>query len=307
MPLVGVIDPTHDERRSHDNGRYPRWMTVDEVLNAAAVASPKWSPWVYELISACMAEHQERDYVSVTTLTGGCKRGKLVERKMDYIGKLDDMYAAFKGTMIHRVLEGTARPGSIAEWRFHTTVDGHKLSCSPDLITYDTVWDYKTTENPPAYGYMWEDHKLQLQFNRFVFNHAESWVDTAGVVDRTDIPLDPHHTRIQHLAIVYLGPKGPKVIETQKPVQAPKRGGGGTKTVKVPDVWTDEKVLSELLPRLNAWKLAWDSFPAWPAGLENMPGWEGPPEFRCSGPPLCYLPNCLAKRYPDNLIWQPTL
>lgn len=299
MPLIGVIDPSHRERQRDKFGRHPEWLRLDDVLKQAEAASPKWSNWLYELMWCVLDGQQERDYLSVTALTGGCMRSNVIERKEDYIGSLDGTYAALRGTMIHRTLENAARPGSIAEWRFWTTVDEQEISCSPDLVTYDSIIDWKTTENPPTFGYMWDGHKHQLQFNRFIFNNAEKWADPEGVMDRTDIPLDPHATKIQHLVIEYLGPKGPKLIETQKT----EKGHNGGRNYKVPDVWTDAEVLKVLRPRMEAWQLAMDAYPAWPDGLENYPGWEGPPGWRCIGAPLCYLPNCLGKRFPDGLVW----
>ena len=295
MPMVGVVLPTHKERKSDMPGRYPKWAPVDEILADALVASPKWSPWNYELVKGIVNSHQERgDKLSVTTLTGGCMRGTLLERREDYIGALDQAYAAFRGTMVHSMLESTARPGSLAEWRFFSSVDGQEISGSPDLITYDSIWDWKTTENPPAYSYMYEGHKLQLQYNRFIFNNATKWEAPHPSLQAAGPDLDPYHTTIQHLAIVYLGPKGPKVLECEKK---------GDTRFNVPDVWTDEQVLESLRPRMAAWKEAWESYPVWPAGLENAPGWAGPQDWSCPGPPLCYLPNCLAKRYPNMLTW----
>jgi hypothetical protein len=303
MPMIGLIDPTHKERANGAAGRYPRWVSVKQALEQSANASPKWAPWPHELIAAVLANHQERDYLSVTALTGGCMRGNVVERKEDYIGDLDSMYASIRGTMIHRTLELVARPGSLAEWRFFTSVDGEEISCSPDLVTYDAILDWKTTENPPTFGYMWSGHKLQLQFNRFCFNNATKWANPEGLENDPSISLDPAHTKIQHLAIVYLGPKGPKVIEHEKTVEQA-TGKGYTRKAKVPDVWSDAQVLKELRPRMEAWHLAMNSYPKWPKGLEDYPGWEGPPEWHCSGAPLCYLPGCLAKRLPAGLTWK---
>lgn len=297
MPLIGLVDPTHNERSKSGSGRYPAWLTLQEVLDQSAVAAPKWSPWNNELIQAVVGGHQERGArLSVTALTGGCMRGNIIERKEDYIGSLDSMYAAFRGTMVHMVLESFARPGSLAEWRFYTEVDGQEISGSPDLITYDTVWDWKTTENPPAYSYMWDDHKLQLNFNRFCFNNATKW-DAPDGQDPGNIPLDPHNTRIGHLAIVYLGPKGPKVIETETSIQVPNRTRPGMHKKNIPEVWSDEQVLAELRPRMQAWESAWNTYPNWPVGLEDYPGWAGPPDWKCPGVPLCYLPGCMAKRW----------
>lgn len=302
MPLIGIIDPAHKQRANTPVGQYPRWVSLQEALDTGFAANPKWSPWPYELIATLLGQHQERgSRLSVTTIVGGCMRGTLVERREDYIGSLDSMFPALRGTLIHSALERGQRAGSLAEWRFYTDINGQEISGSPDLITYDTLWDYKTTENPPSFDYMYTDHKLQLQFNRFIFNHATHWEAPEGQ-DTTNIPLDPHHTRIQHLAIVYIGPKGPKVLETVQSVDHTTSTGAVTR-VKVPDVWSDDRVLAEMTPRMEGWKLAWDNYPDWPDGLEKYPGWEGPPSWQCPGAPLCYLPNCTAKRYPHGLVW----
>lgn len=307
IPLVGIIDPSHRERLLAEPGRWPRWFPLHEALERATEADPKWSPWTYELLRAVTGEGDDAvhrgDRITVTMLTGGCARSNVIERREDYVDSVDAFYAALRGTLVHRTLEFTARPGSIAEARFITTVptseEDVEFSCSPDLITPGpeaTIWDYKTTENPPAFDYPYRGHTLQLQFNRYVVNHAE-------VVQPADVPFDPRTTRFRHLAVVYLGPKGPKVIEVTKSVDWRTPNNKVVKR-KRPDIWEDERVLEELVPRLEAMRLALRSYPEWPEGLEAYPGWAGPPTWRCPGPPLCYLPNCLAKRWPDTLFWE---
>jgi hypothetical protein len=308
MPLAGVVDPSHDERAASDDGRLPKWLPLDEVLHHAATGDPKWSPWPYELLNAAIGAHQERDYISVTMLTGGCGRGKVLERRADYIGDVDSMYAALKGTQIHRTLEHAARPGAVAEFRFFTNlrVGSHdvELSCSPDTVIYEGetgIWDWKTTENPPTFGYPWKSHDRQLQYNRWLVNHAHHWVDADG--EETNLPFSPWDVVFKHLAIVYLGPKGPKVIEVTKTreVQTP---NNRTVKRKMPFVWSDDDVMDDMMPRLKAMVLALDAYPEWPDGLTDQPGFEGPPGWGCPGKPWCSLPNCLAKRYPNGLIWE---
>ena len=238
-----------------------------------------------------------------SALVGGCLRGTIVERKADYIGDLDGMYAALMGTLMHRTLEYAARPGSLAEWRFWTTVDGVEVSCSPDHIdpNVGVLTDWKKTEHPPSY-YPWPNHKEQVQLNRFIFNNAERWADPDGNED-AELHVDPRTTRINHVVVTYLGPKGPTVMEIQKSVPWTTPNNKVIKR-KVPDVWSDKVVYDFLSPRLEAWSLAMDAFPDWPKGLEEYPGWNGPPEWRCPGAPLCNLPNCVAKRYPNMLTWK---
>ena len=300
--LIGIVDPSHDERATDEPGRYPNWLTLDEVLHVASRSDPKWSPWQYELLAAGLAEHQERDYISTSLLAGGCPRTSVLERREDYIGTIDSMWAAFQGTMIHRTLEAAVRPGGVAEWRFFTEVEGYDISCSPDLVTVDpgTLWDWKRTENPPTFGYPFRKHTLQVQYNRYIVNHAKSWVDNNG--EKTDVPFNPRELNFEHCVVVYLGPKGPKPIEVMetRDVQTP---NGKTVRRKVPFVWSDQQVVDDMMPRLEAMAIALDAYPEWPDGLEKAPGWEGPPGWKCPGPPLCYLPNDLAKRYPGGLVW----
>lgn len=308
MPLVGFIDPSHDERQADTPGRKPRWLSVDDLLGEALTQGPKWSPWSYELIQAVMHHHQERDYLSTSMLTGGCMRGNVIERREDYIDNLDQRYASIRGTLVHRTMELAARPGSIAEWRFFTDIDGLEFSCSPDIIVPDegSLGDYKTTENPPGFGYAYRHHKEQVNLNRWVVNHATKWNDPKGRAQgeegAMEIPVDPRTIKFHQLYVVYLGPKGPdtKLIETTREMPTPNQ-----KMVKrkVPEVWTDEAVRKFLDPRLEAVQMALSQYPEWPEGLETYPGWEGPASWKCPGPPLCWLPNCMAKRWPDGLTW----
>lgn len=307
MPLVGLVDPSHDERAADEPGRLPEWLTVDEVLERALTGDPKWSPWPYEMIRAGVDAHQERDYISVTMLTGGCARGKVLERREDYVGTVDEMYASLRGTQIHRTLEHASRPNAVAEWRFFTSVElGSRpieLSCSPDVVIYEGetgIWDWKTTENPPTFGYPWKNHDRQLQYNRWLVNHASSWVDAEEVND--DLPFNPWDIRFRHLAIVYLGPKGPKVIEVTK-TQEVKTPRGATVKRKMPFVWDDDDVMADMMPRLEGMVMALDAYPDFPEDLNTYPGFEGPEGWGCPGKPWCNLPNCLAKRYPDGLSW----
>ena len=307
MPLAGLIDPSHDERKADKPGRLPRWYPLDEFQARFATAAPKWSPWTYELVQAALANWQERDYISTTSIVGGCMRSKVLERKEDFLLNLDDMYAALKGTLAHRTMEFAFRPNSVPEARFFTTLyipgaGDVEVSCSPDLVTEDptAVVDYKAPTDDrsiPQYGYPWKSQEEQLQFNRYIVNHAEKW-EFDG-----DLPWDPRTLMFQHLYIVYIGQRGPKVIECQRKEEFTyKNGNKGTK--KVPNIWPDEQVEDQMVPRVRAFLRALDAYPEWPEGLEDEPGFEGPAGWTCPGKPWCKLPDCVAKRYPNGLIWE---
>jgi hypothetical protein len=318
MPLVAVIDPSHDERKLDQPGRLPNTIPLDELLARAYAGGPTWSPWPYELIAAALTEHQERDYFSTTLLTSACPRSSVIERKEDYIMSLDALYASVKGTLIHRTMEYAARPNSLAEARFFTTLYVPKygdlqVSCSPDLVTGEpeaTIWDWKNTENPPQYEYPWRTHTLQLQYNRYIVNHAEKWELGGGPQPEPflmELPFDPRALPVKHLVVVYLGPKGPKPLEirSMQPWVTPK----GTETKKKqPYVWTDEQVLEGeqkdepgMLVRLRAMAAALEAYPEWPKGLEKV--WGGDMGWQCKGAPICNLPSCLARSWPNGLVW----
>jgi hypothetical protein len=300
VPLIGIVDPSHAGIKNRRAGKLPPWYTLDEVLEKSAAAGPKWSPWPTELIAAAIGEHQERgDRLSTSLLTGGCPRGSVLERKVDWVGDLDTMYASLRGTLLHKVFEDYARPGSVAEVRFYTTVDDIEFSCSPDLLTPDTLIDWKMTENPPTFGYPYRSHTEQVMFNAYVARHAERWEKADG--SEVVLPFDPRIETVKAVVVVYVGPKGPKPIVYEK-AEKFITPADVEKERKRPYVWSDKEVLAELRPRLHTMAEALEFFPAWNSPYEMT--WGGGPRWTCPGPPLCHLPNCLAKRDPAFYTWK---
>lgn len=200
------------------------------------------------------------------------------------------MYASTRGVLLHAMMEKYAREGSIAEVRFYVTVDGIEFSGSPDLLTEDTVYDYKMTENPPYYR-PYTSHKEQLMLNAFLTRNAERW--EAGDGGHVILPFDPREHPATQVAVVYLGPKGPapRVIERKEVYVTPK---GKEREGNRPYVETNREVLEWVRPRLHMMAEALDIYPRFPKGAEEL--WGGERNWECPGPPLCHLPNCLAKR-----------
>jgi hypothetical protein len=318
MPLVGVVEPSHSELRRKDKvGYLPNWLPLDDVLEHIG-SSIKWAPWTYELVSAMLDEHQERlERISVSSLVAHCPRAEVIKRKADYITALEDLYIPFRGTMVHRTMEMNRHPTSIAEARFYTTVDGIEFSCSPDLLDQEVLFDYKVTQTPPAYNYPYRHHTEQVEMNAFIARHAERW----DLPERMDsLPFDPREHPVSHVAVVYLGPKWVKVLEVEKKEEVFLPTGKFAK-VQVPFVWPDPYVLKVLRPRLHLFKNALDSYPEWPEPWTDMSNvgkdgkfttykaedvWGGEPGWHCPGPPLCKLPDCVARRWPDRLTWVPS-
>lgn len=305
MSCIGIIDPSHDEYKYDTDGRLPNWVTFDEALAHARFAGPKSSPWSYELLFGMLDGLQERDYISTTMLVGGCPRSKVLERKVDYIATVESLYPAFKGTMVHRTLEHAARPGSIAEARFFTEVEGITISCSPDLITAEgDLYDYKNTEKPHTGWYPWRNHTQQVMYNAYIVRHATHAEDPDGKpIDLGKVP------DIKSCTVTYLEPKGPNAftLEKKQPWFHPKTG----KEIErlQPYVWTDEEVLDGqkrgepgLVERITAMRDALEAFPVLPPHVQEV--WGGPNrDYKCPGRPWCGLPDDLAKRWPDGLVW----
>ncbi len=295
MPLVGVVDPSHKEMARDTQGRLPNWLTLDEMLKAAE--DSKFSSWPYELVRAMFAGYQERDYTSTSTLVDHCVRSDVLKRKEDYVEDLQSLYIPFRGTNKHRLLEENAHPEAIAEARFFTTVTGQEISCSPDHLTRTTLTDWKFTESPPMYNDPWRNHTEQVQFNAFIVRNStySEWKDNTE-----DFPFDPTKEKATELRVVYLGPKFVKSLTVEHTVDYFDLAKGKEVRGKRPDVWSDDKVLGIIQPRVEMFQRALDVYPEWPEGAEKL--WGGEPGYQCPGSPLCKLPNCLAKRY-GRLTW----
>lgn len=306
MPAIGYIDPTHRERKRHTGGQtnqLPNWKSVDQLLEETYNADPHHSPWPYELINAALVDdHEWKNRISATMLNSPCPRSTVLEKLEDYVGTADDLWRAFRGTMTHTLLEQAARPGSVAEVKFIAMVGDEEFSCVPDLITPNgQIWDYKNVARIPAYDYVAGYYAEQLQFNRWGVNNAVRWEKDGEPYDLT---LDVRTMKFEHLVILFLGPDEPKALEYMESIEVPTGKGAKypTKKVRVPGVWSDERVMDVMLPRFNAMRAALDSYPDFPDIAQKV--WGGPAEWKCPGWPYCPLRGkCLASRYPNGLKW----
>lgn len=302
MPLVGVIDPSHTAARKRVPGVLPPWVTTEQALERS-LTNPKWAPWSYELLASIFGEHQERGArITASALVTHCPRALVLERCEDYVADLPDLYMPWKGTMVHRTLEMYAHPDAIAEHRFFATLTGVNVSCSPDLLTKDTLYDYKYTENPPMYSYPWSNHTEQVMLNAYICRNATKW-DGGGAVDQdvfSTLPFDPREFPAKQVALMYLGPKWPKLLVVEgRSEDVYNSKTGKFKKEKRPVVWTDEYVEATFGPRALLLERALESYPKFPAGAERA--WGGDATWECPGAPLCGFAHCLAKR--KTLKW----
>jgi len=311
MPLVGLIDPRGSDALPHP-GTLPPWVTTEQLLRVLERSELGDSHWTYEMAAAAIANVQDRgDMISTTAITTSCMRGEVLKRKEDYVGDLDELHAALRGTLIHRSLELSANPNSIAEVRFFTTVDGIEISGAPDLLTPKSLIDYKVPadQNSVPFTYLYTNQTEQLMINAFICRNAEKWEDADG--NAAKLPFDPRQVLPESVGIVFIGPKRPKVMVSKKSTDVI-GANGKPKKARIPYIWSDEEVLKAIRPRLHLLKNALESYPEWPESWTDPDTgetyqaediWGGDQTWNCPGYPACKYTTCLAKRSPGMYAW----
>jgi hypothetical protein len=302
VPLIGVVNPSHKEMARDTGGRLPEWLSLGDAMLAAE--DGKWSPWPWELLGAMFALYQERDnLISASALVSHCTRADIIKRREDYVEDLESLYVPFRGTLQHQLLETYAHETAIAEARFWTTIADVPVSCSPDHLTKTRLTDYKMTESPPRYNDPWANHSEQVHFNAFIVRNSYQ-IQVRGGVPTTDfsfLPFDPRVEQARELVLVYLAPKFVKSLTVERTTDYFDFVKGKDVRGKQPYVMDDATALKLLEPRVELFQKALDIYPEWPEGAEKV--WGGEPGWECPGYPLCKLPNCIAKRYPNRLVW----
>ncbi len=246
MPLKQV------RYKGYDN----KWeiSTVDELLEKAK-ADP-WFPHPYPILKSMLTDKaRPTEGVSVTSLLKGCPRCRILEKEVDYVEDLDAMWSRWRGTMYHNVLEAYQQDGAIVEVRFYMTMpNGAELHGQPDLILpeHGALVDLKTTKNIPKWDKVWDDHNAQLQTYRYLINHAERMQHGDEIV-----AADPEVTGLTFstVGIWYCDDEGYKPLEARISRDVPTKAGAKneTKKVRLPDLWSDEKVESFIVPRIDAY------------------------------------------------------
>lgn len=159
------------------------------------------------------------DAISVTQLLG-CPRKVYLEGTTDYAVPPADNYAAFRGMVVHAVLEDGG-DGASSETRVEREYRGVTISGQPDSLRVVGVnnrkllRDWKSVKSLPTYDNAYSHHQEQVNLYRWLL--GLDW-------------------RLTDLEVVYLSMEGVKVIPL-------KRGGTNRYGRAIPmQVWTDEEV-----------------------------------------------------------------
>lgn len=180
-------------------------------------------------------ETKERpDVISVTQLLG-CPRKVYLEGTTDWAVPPQDNYAAFRGMVVHSVLE-TAGEGATTEERIIREHRGVQISGSPDSVRVigldggrKLLRDWKSKNRLPMFDMAYTAHQQQVNLYRWL------------------LELDPETTDLE---IVYISMEGVKIVPLKRGGFTPRSGRA------IPNqIWTDEEVeafLDKHLMILNA-------------------------------------------------------
>lgn len=216
---IGWIDPDSGER-----------ITFEDALKQAKDHGQSMG-FPYEIL---LGMHKNLTKVrpaeiTVTTLLH-CARKVQLEREHDFFADPRKNFPAYRGTVIHALMQDSATPGAIVEERYTREFEGVVISGGVDWYRVmkakngrTLLRDYKSTNELPYYNTAYTDHRRQLNIYRWL------------------LYLDPAETDLE---IVYISMAGVKII--------PLSAGGETRTgrKKANHVWDDDQVEEFLRERI---------------------------------------------------------
>lgn len=257
-----------------------KWQTSSPEGILAQAAVDPWFPYPYAMLHAIIKPVlRPTEGYSITTLEQECVRCVVLQAREPYELNLERNWKRFRGTGQHFVMEQHAHPDVVVEPRFYADMDGRVIHGAIDVFWPHeesqefTIQDYKFPDKAPRWDNVWHDHKVQVNGYRWLVNHADHFEFEVGG-DQYDNIYKEWNAR--SLGIIYVDQEGPKPLEVRKKVQVPTKPGAKntTKTVKVPDIWTDEEVEAEFIPRIWALEAAFEQYdkdgtlPDYPVGMD---------------------------------------
>jgi len=216
---IGWTDPSTGER-----------IDFEDALSTARDYG-EWGGFPYEVLLGMYKNLSKvrPAEITVTTLLH-CARKVHLEREVEYYADPHKNYPAFRGTIIHAVVQGDATPDAVVEERYARDFEGTRISGGIDWHRLmkakngkTLLRDYKSTNELPKYFSAYTSHRQQLNLYRWLLD------------------LDPEETEME---VVYISMDGVKII--------PLSAGGETRTgrKKANQVWDDDQVEEFLRERI---------------------------------------------------------
>ncbi len=195
-------------------------VTFDEALELARKGEAGIPyPFMKAIVSAIQTRQGIADdmQVSVTDVVG-CLRAKYIKSTEDYAEKPENMFAAFRGQLLHQLVARFAEEEAVVETRTSREFGGYTLYGTADsIVTVRAngrykLRDFKTTKRIPQYS-PWSNHVQQINLYRWLYELPTASTD---------------------LSVIYFDLNGAEVAE---------------RVLKAKDRWSDERVEEFLTQR----------------------------------------------------------
>lgn len=228
MPLVGFI--------GEDGERY----SLADALEACRKGSDAF-PMPYPLLKGIVDAQQDRgDRISATSILH-CLRSEYLTRREPYYTRPASLYAMFRGTLFHSLMEANAPANARIEERHVKKVNGIEISGQ-----FDSLLLYELDEREDGKRYVLQDWKTTTKLPTAYSSGASPSPYSTHVeqlnVYRWLLDLPVEETRVE---VWYFNMEG--FVRTVLK--------DGTGRSKVNQLWSDEKVeafISERIVKLHA-------------------------------------------------------
>lgn len=124
--------------------------------------------FTYGILNAMFGGDSLGNIYRVSTLSGGCPRKVILQRTIPYYVAPEDLFAAFRGTMIHKVAElKTSKSTKI--YTLNCDIEGVNVTGTIDEYETKTgiLRDYKSVNELPRFG-AYQHHTQQIKLYAYL-------------------------------------------------------------------------------------------------------------------------------------------
>lgn len=161
-------------------------VSFDFCLRCSLKEIRKGCPYPHQVLSAMASEVRNQKGISTTGIIQ-CLRKTYLQMKEDYYVAPSDLYPAFRGQMIHSIMDRVPiaeEQDLIKERNYQVDIDGVTFSGRVDVFSprLKLLIDYKTTVNFPKYGKAYKSHSLQVNIYRWLLEKNGFPIDRIEIV-----------------------------------------------------------------------------------------------------------------------------
>lgn len=159
-------------------------VSFENCIKCASTLENK-CPFTLEVVQSIIDGRDQEDKLNLRASNIlDCPRSVYLQATTTYNIKLEDYYYAFRGTLIHKLLETSKKVrGAIVEKRFFKKCGDFTISGKPDFILPKKKFlrDWKTTKELPRYNSAYSSHTNQFNVYRWLLA-PEIEIDNGEIV-----------------------------------------------------------------------------------------------------------------------------